>query len=77
MGNYYDQGVLAAQAFLNSKHFARFDNRLPAELVARLFLPSVEEGETKMLISRPLDKSRREWLAGYTDRRSALLHESV
>ena len=77
MDSYHELGQRAASAFLNSCHFGGYSRTTSAQIVAFLFLPPVEEGETKMMIARPVDKQRAAWITGFETRRSELLNEPV
>jgi hypothetical protein len=60
---YFDQGKQNCTEYYNSHGFSSLTRNIRAEDAMRLFWPPVEEA--MIMIERPLDKNRSEWLKGW------------
>ena len=60
---YFKQGIIDCKGYYNDPGFAGLVRGIRPEDAIKLFFPPAEEA--MMMISRPLDKDRVDWIAGW------------
>ncbi len=63
--DYFEQGKEDARRYYTSQAFAALTRGIRPEDAIKLYWPNVEE--SLMMVSTPLPKPRRDWIAGFRE----------